>query len=261
MKIALVTGASSGMGAEFVRLLDREGLDELWTVARRRDKLEKLASECATKTRVIALDLLEEGAVDRLCGEIEEADARICWLVNSAGFGEFGEAGKQPLETQMRMIDLNVKVTVACCDRLIKYMDRGSHVINLGSGSVFNPLPYFNIYSSTKAFVLQYSRGLHYELKPRGIAVSVFCPGWVRTEFFDHTRDGDANVRSPRSYKPMTEPENVVRYCMKKAKKGKEVIVHGWYTKTQHLISKILPRRVLIKAWLGMLTGPEESGK
>ena len=253
MKIAVITGASSGMGAEFVKQLDGCPCDELWLVARRRERMEKLAEECHTPTRVFALDLLDPASFDVLCGELESCGGRVCCLINSAGFGEFGEAGVQPLDTQMRMIDLNVKTTVAACNVFLPYMDRGAHIVNLGSGSVFNPLPYFNIYSSTKAFVFQYSRALYYELKPRGISVSVFCPGWVRTEFFDHTRDGENNIRAPRSYSPMTEPDRVVAYCMKRAKKGKQVIVHGWYTKLQHLLSKILPRRLLINAWLGML--------
>lgn len=253
MKIAIITGASSGMGAEFVKQLDACACDELWLVARRRERMEKLAEECSTPTRVFALDLLEPASFEELRGELDKCGGKVAWLINSAGFGEFGEVGVQPLETQMRMIDLNVKTTVAACNVFLAYMERGSHMVNLGSGSVFNPLPYFNVYSSTKAFVFQYSRALHYELKPRGIYVSVFCPGWVRTEFFDHTRDRDKNVRSPKAYKPMTEPDRVVAYCMKHAKKGKEVIVNGWYTKTQHLLSKILPRRFLINAWLGML--------
>lgn len=255
MKIAIVTGASSGMGAEFVKCLDREGCGELWLIARRRERLEQIAAGCKTPVRIMPLDLLDESSFDSISKELEAAGAEVAWLINSAGFGEFGEIGIQPIETQTRMIDLNVKATVIMCNVVFPYLERGSHIVNLGSGSVFNPLPYFNIYSSTKAFILQYSRALYYELKDRGVCVSVFCPGWVRTEFFAHTRD---NVRrSPKSYKPMTEPDEVVAYCMKKAKKNKQFIVHGWFTKTQHLLSKLLPRRALIKIWLGMLTDKE----
>lgn len=252
MRIALITGASSGMGVEFVKLLDREGLDELWLVARRKDRLDSIAAECKTPVRAIALDLLKEGACQELLDMAKEADARVAWLINSAGFGEFGEVAVQELSTQMRMIDLNVKVTVEMCNLFVPMTEKGGHIVNLGSASVFNPLPYFNIYASTKSFILHYSRGLYYELKPRGIHVSVFCPGWVRTEFFEHTRDDE--VRSPKSYSPMTEPQDVVRYAMKKAKKGRCFIIHGWFTKMQHLLSKILPRSVLIRIWLGMLT-------
>ena len=252
MKIALVTGASSGMGVEFVKLLDREGMDELWLVARREDRLNSIATDCKTPVRVIALDLLEEGACNKLLDMVKESDAKVSWLINSAGFGEFGEVAVQSVSTQMRMIDLNVKVTVEMCNLFVPVMEKGGHIVNLGSASVFNPLPYFNIYASTKSFILHYSRGLYYELKPRDIHVSVFCPGWVRTEFFEHTRDNE--VRSPKSYSPMTEPDDVVRYAMKKAKRGKCFIIHGWFTKTQHILSKILPRSLLIRIWLGMLT-------
>ena len=252
MKTAIVTGASSGMGAEFVKHLDREGCDQLWLIARRRDRLEEVASECKTVVRIFELDLLEPESFKVISDALAEAGAEVAWLVNSAGFGEFGEVGVQSVETQMRMIDLNDKATVMMCNIVSPYLKSGSHIVNLGSGSVFNPLPYFNIYSSSKVFILYYSRGLYYEMKNRGVCVSVFCPGWVRTEFFEHTRDD--TLRSPKAYKPMTEPEDVVAYCMKKAKKNKQFIVHGWYTKTQHLLSKILPRRVLIRLWLNMLT-------
>ena len=251
MKIAIITGASSGMGAEFVKNIDREGCGELWLVARREDRLKEIAEGCATPTRIVPLDLTDDASFDKIETELKAAGAEVAWLVNSAGFGEFGEVGVQSIDTQMRMIDLNVKATVRMCNLVCPYLAKGSHIVNLGSGSVFNPLPYFNIYSSSKTFILQYSRALYYELKDRGVCVSVFCPGWVRTEFFRHTRDD--KVRSPKSYKPMTEPADVVAYCMKKAKKGRCFIVHGWFTKTQHLLSKILPRSVLTRIWLGML--------
>ena len=251
MRIAIITGASSGMGAEFVKHIDREGCDQLWLVARRADRLEALASECTTPARIFAADLTADGEVEKLVDAARAENASVAWLVNAAGFGEFGEVGVQPLDTQMKMIDLNVKAVVKMCTLFAGSMEHGSHIINLGSGSVFNPLPYFAIYSSTKAFILHYSRAIYYEMKERGVTVSVFCPGWVKTEFFDHTRDNCE--RAPKSYKPMTYPEDVVAYCMKKAKKGKCFIVHGAFTKTQHLMSKILPRRALIKIWLGML--------
>lgn len=256
MKIAIVTGASSGMGAEFVKHIDREGCDEVWLIARREDKLREIASRCTSKARVMPLNLLDSDSFETVAEELKRADADVRWLVNSAGFGEFGEVGRQSVDTQLRMIDLNDKATVIMCNICEPYLKKGAHIINLGSGSVFNPLPYFNIYSSTKAFILQYSRALYYELKGRGVCVSVFCPGWVRTEFFEHTRDD--KVKSPKTYKPMTEPEDVVAYCMKKARKNKPFIVHGWFTKTQHLLSKILPRSILIRMWLGMLTDKSE---
>ena len=256
MDIALITGASSGMGKEFVKLIDNEGCDELWLVARRKEALEAIARECRTPARVFALDLLRDESIDALLAAVRENDCRVTWLVNSAGFGVFGENGRQPLAVQNAMIDLNVTATVRMCNDFAQFMPRGAHIINLGSASVFNPLPYFNVYASTKAFILHYSRGLAEEMKPRGVTVSVLCPGWVRTEFFDHVRD--ETERSPREYRPMVEPDDVVRYCMKNAKKGKVVIVHGWYTKLQHLFSKVFPRRLLIRLWLGMLDEPKK---
>ena len=129
MKIALVTGASSGMGVEFVKLLDREGMDELWLVARREDRLNSIAADCKTPVRVIALDLLEEGACNKLLDMVKESDAKVSWLINSAGFGEFGEVAVQNVSTQMRMIDLNVKVTVEMCNLFVPLMEKGGHAL------------------------------------------------------------------------------------------------------------------------------------
>lgn len=251
MKIAIITGASSGMGKLFAYEIDKEEADEIWLIARRTELLEEISAKMKNKTRILSLDLLKKESFDEIKTLLTD-DIEISYLVNAAGFGEFGECGVTPLESEMKMIDLNVKATVAMCSVCASKMAKGGHIVNLGSASVFNPLPYFNIYASTKSFIRHYSRALYYEMKPRGVYVSVFCPGWVKTEFFNHTKEESA-PRSPKKYSPMLNSQKCVRYAMKNIRKGKVLVVYNSYTKLQHLLSKILPSSVLCRLWLGML--------
>ncbi len=252
MKIAVITGASSGIGKEFALQIDRaEVLDEIWLIARREDKLQKIAAELKNKARVISLDLLNSESFDEYKSMLT-SDIEVRYLVNASGFGIMGDWSEISNEEQMQMIDLNIKALVLMTNITIPYMKKGSMILQMGSASVFNPLPYFNVYASTKSFVRHYSRALHEELKPLGIHTTVVCPGWVRTEFFDHTNDDKVRY-SPKAYKPMTEAKDVVRRAIKHAKKNKALSIYGWYTKTQHILSKLLPHSLIMKLWQSML--------
>ncbi|MBR6514101.1 MAG: SDR family NAD(P)-dependent oxidoreductase [Clostridia bacterium] len=252
MRIAVITGASSGIGREFVKQIDAsEKLDEIWLISRREDKLNQLAAELKNKARVIALDLLDSHSFEVYKEQLND-NTEVRYLVNASGFGYMGDWSEISNEDQMRMIDLNVKALVSMTNITIPYMKKGSMIIHMGSGSVFNPLPYFNIYASTKSFVRHYSRGLREELKSLGIHVTLICPGWVRTEFFDHTNS--SNVRySPKKYTPMTEPHDVVRVALKHAKRNKPLSIYGWFTKLQHVLGKLLPHSLIMCMWKGML--------
>ena len=124
-------------------------------------------------------------------------------------------------------------------------------MILLGSASCFTPLPGFSIYAASKAFVMHYARALRYELQERGISVTCFCPGWVDTEFLGKAEK--PGVRTPKAYKPLLKTETVVRGCIRAAAKGKMLYVTNWYTKMQHLLSKIAPTALLISLWRSML--------
>lgn len=187
MKIAIVTGASSGMGLEFAKGVDaEEKLDEIWLIARRRDRLEQLAGSLRAKARIVTLDLLDPESFKEYAAMLEAEKPLVSTLVNAAGFGRFALFEEVDLDTNLRMIDLNDKATVAMTQLTLPYMKRGSRVLNLDSLSAFQPVPYECIYGATKAFVLSFSRALNVELEPRGIRVMAISPGWVKTEFFDH---------------------------------------------------------------------------
>lgn len=253
MNIAIITGASSGIGREFAIQLDKkEKFDEIWLVARRVAKMEELAKLLTAKVKILALDLNKDEDIDKFSYELENEKPNIRYLVNSSGYGKFGSYEEVSLADSSQMIDLNCKSLVLFTLHSIKYMEKGAHIINMGSASSFFPLPYFNVYASTKAFVVHYSHGLYDELKPKGIVVTVVSPGWVKTEFFDRADNND-QVHGPKKYKPLFEAKDVVRKAIKDTNKGKKDSVYGAYTKFHKFAGRFFPRKIMTSIWKGML--------
>ena len=187
-EIALVTGASSGIGEAIARRLARDG-KHLVLVARRRDRLEALAAELRTAHRIevhpIATDLVQLDAGKRLVAEVERRGLVVDWLVNNAGFGTYGRFDRLPIEKELAEVELNVKVLVELTGRLLPGMvarDRGV-IMNVSSVAGFGPGPYMATYCATKAFVLSFSEGLAAELRDTGVKVLCVCPGFTKTEF------------------------------------------------------------------------------
>ena len=257
--LAIITGASSGMGADFVRELYRDGVDEFWLIARRRERLEVIAASVPeAKCKIITADLSCDEGIEAVRLALAEEKPQVKYLINCAGFGNFG-AFDQISEAEVAgMIDVNVKATVLISHMVVPYMERGGRIVTLGSGSCFTPLPYFNIYSSGKVFVLHYTKSLNFELKKYGVRATCFCPGWVNTEFIGKAVSNKSVSAPPVSaMKPMLESQRVVRGCIKAMKKGKTMYVTGWYTKLQHLLFKLLPDPILTHLWLGMVKHPK----
>ena len=252
MNIAVVTGASSGLGKEFAKQLDKRRLDEIWLIARRKDNLEKISKSLKTKTRIIPVDLLNKDSFFQYQIMLRLVKPKVRYLVNAAGQGKFGDYKEISLEESCEMIDLNVKATVKMTITTIPFMPMGSHIIQMCSSSSFNALPYFNIYASTKAFIKHYAIALRKELKPTGITVTAVCPGWVNTEFFKHTKQNQT-IHSPKKYKPIASPSSVVKKAIYDAQSGKALSVFGIYSKTQYIAAKLLPECFIIKLWKNML--------
>jgi short-subunit dehydrogenase len=251
MPCAVITGASSGIGAEFARQLVKMGVDEFWFVARRKENMVKLGEELSVKYRVICADLSTDEGIEKYRAELEAEKPEIDYLLNCAGFGAFGAFDEVDEGVVSSMIDLNVKATVLITHMTVPFMRPGGRIVNMGSGSCFTPLPYFNVYSSGKVFVLHYTKSLNFELKKYGVRATCFCPGWVETEFIG--KASDSKVTMPREFKPLLKCEKVVAGCIKAMEKGKTMYVTGWYTKLQHLLFKIVPDFILTKLWLTML--------
>ena len=252
MSIALITGASSGIGREFARQLKERGdIEEFWLVARRKDRLEALATELGLRARILSADLCTEEGVNTVREALESEKPSIRVLINAAGFGRFGAHDQISESDTVRMIDLNVKALVLITHMALPYMEKGGRIIELGSGSCFTPLPNFNVYAASKSFVLHYTKALQYEIKKYGVRATAFCPGWVETEFLD-AAGTDKAVNRPKKTKPLLKVENVVRGCLRASKKGRTMYVTNWFTKMQHMLFKILPDRILTSLWIRM---------
>ena len=246
MKIAVITGASSGMGREFVLQISRQKqLDEIWVIARRTDRLEALAAEVETPIRPISLDLTREESIAEYAALLRKEQPEVEVLVNASGFGRFGTFSEMEPEVLYRMIDLNSKAYVGMTWATLPYLGRGSEVYQLDSLSSFQPVPYICVYGATKAFVLSFSRALNVELKSRGIRMMAVCPGWVKTEFFDHA----VTDNTITYYNKFFTPEQVITRALRDMKKGKDVSVCGFSVRAQVFLTKLLPHRLIMKIW------------
>ena len=260
MSIAIITGASGGIGSEFARQLKAlAGVNEFWFVARRTERMEALRDELAVDAKIIGADLTSDEGIEKIRKMLEEEKPEVKFLVNASGFGNFGAFDEISIDETKKVIDLNVKALVLLTYITSPYMLKGGRIIHLGSGSCFTPLPYFKIYSSSKVFVLHHTKSLNYEIKKYGLRATCFCPGWVETDFLDKSME-NGNIH-PKSMKPLLNCEKVVRGCVKAAIKGKAMYVTGWYTKLQHVLFKLVPDSILTKLWLGMLTDSKTEKK
>ena len=250
MNIAIVTGASSGMGREFVLQLEQYvQVDEIWVIARRADALQALAGQVHAAVRPIPLDLLQEesfSAYEELLRR-EQPDVKL--LVNAAGFGKFGKYENISLQDDCRMIDLNTKALVMMTRLTLPYMSAGSHILQLDSLSAFQPVPYITTYGATKAFVLSYCRAMNRELKSRGIRMMSMNPGWVKTEFFSHAFQ--TNQSDVQYFNRLYEAKDVVATGLRDLyKTKKDMSIHGFPVKFQVLLVKLLPHRLVMNTWL-----------
>lgn len=251
MNIAIVTGASSGMGREFVlQLSGYVQVDEIWVIARRLNALEALKEQVSVPVRPITLDLSESAsftAIEKLL-EAEKPNVRL--LVNAAGFGKFGAFHKVSAEDDCKMIDLNCKAVLMMTRICVPYMAPGSHILELDSLSAFQPVPYITTYAATKAFVLSYSRSMNQELKSRGIRVMAMNPGWVKTEFFNHAFQTNEN-NEVQYFDRLYEAKDCVATGLKDLYGSKkDYSVHGLPVRMQVRLVKLLPHSLVMRIWL-----------
>lgn len=240
--VTLVTGASAGLGAEFARQCVRRG-DELVLVARRRDRLEALAAELGPKAHVIAADLGQQDAPERLFSEVAALGLEVETLINNAGFGLIGRFADLPRERQLEMIDLNIRALTDLTHLVLPAMKvRGrGFILQVASTAAFQPGPGFGVYFATKAYVLSLAEALHQELKGTGIHVSALCPGPTRTEFGQV-----AGVAQTGSFDRFSaDPPAVVAAGLKGLARNQAVIVPGAMNKFTAHGSRLVPRPLM----------------
>lgn len=248
MKIAVVTGASSGIGREFVKQIDDAGYDEIWGIALEEDKLEHLKQELKTHLRYFACDLTVEESFKVYEQALQESGAEVALLINCSGFGKFGRFDEIPVEQSLNMIDLNCKALVRMTETTIPYMPKDSKIINISSVASSQPIPYINVYAATKVFVKYYSMALSVELKSRKIGVTTVCPFWTKTNFFDRAEKATNKVVT--KYVVMYDAHDVVKKALKDARRGKLVSTYGLKTRSLLRFTGMLPRKTVMKIWV-----------
>jgi len=242
-KVALVTGASAGLGVDFARQLSKRG-HRLVLVARRKERLDELARELGN-ARAVALDLSRKDAAVKLLADLEANGEIVDVLVNNAGFGLIGRFAELDAKRERQMIDLNVATLTDLCRAVAPGMikRKSGAILNVASTAAFQPGPKMAIYFATKAFVLSLSEALHEELKPHGVKVSCLCPGPTRTEFGDVAGFGGNGVFD----RVAMESAEVVRIGLQALDKNKAVAIAGFVNKVGALSTRFAPRSVVRK--------------
>ena len=243
MDVAVITGASMGLGEEFARQLAARKIN-LYLTARSEDRLKSLADELATKygiqIRTFREDLSLPGAAARVATNLESQGLRPAWLINNAGFGDAGSFLNMAPERISSCVMLNMVALTELTRLLAPRMQSGDRIINVASTAAFQPVPYFGVYCASKAYVLSFTEALHEEVLPLGIGVLCLCPGPTHTQFANN------NGMDKKAFERGQTAEHVVRVGLKASDNGRALLV------TQRILSIVaqrgVPRFVVRKA-------------
>lgn len=242
-KVALITGASAGLGVEFARQLQERG-HSLVLVARRADRLQSLAHELGN-ARAVAIDLSSDGGVARIAENLEANGEVVDLLINNAGFGLIGQFAALNAKRQREMIDLNVGAVTELCRAFAPGMieRKSGGILNVASTAAFQPGPKMAVYFATKAFVLSLSEALHEELMPHGVRVTCLCPGPTRTEFGDVAGFGGNAMYD----KVVMEASEVVKAGLEGLERNRAVVIPGLINKAGATSTRFAPRFIVRK--------------
>ena len=246
MNTTLITGASSGIGAAFARKIAKRGRNVL-LVARSEDKLIALCNELGRvsgiRAQYVVMDLTQPGSAGRLVEETRKRELTIDMLVNNAGFGSMGDFARLDLQTELEIIELNVKSLVELTYHFLLPMRerRQGTIINVASTAGFQGVPYMATYAATKAFVLSFSEALSEENRPHRIRVLALCPGVTDTNFFAASKIDRPPMRTVQT------PEEVVDAALRGLARGKSVVISGWANWFVVEAERVVPRSVVTK--------------
>lgn len=251
MNIVLITGASSGLGNEFARQLDKEIVaDQFWLIARRKDRLEELENQLHHVCRLFPLDLSKTQSFQILKNALETANRdsklQILWLVNGAGLGYYGNVSDLTPEQIQTTIQLNCMALTSICHLTAPYLGKGSTCINIASLAAFFPQPGFSVYAASKSYVYSVSLALSREFKALKVQVTTLCPGPVQTEFFSTALKAGQTIPEYKK-RFMADAKDVVRTAIGDAKKKRSISIYGFPMKLVWFASKILPHKWILK--------------
>lgn len=248
MNVIIITGASSGIGLEFVMQMDNHfsNIDEFWLIARNHKKLKELSGVLRHRTRLFPIDITEEGKLGLLEDAAMQHNAAVRMLVNCAGYGIMGCFCEQDAALELGMVRLNCEALTALTYCMLPYMRPGSRIIQLASSAAFLPQPDFAVYAATKAYVLSFSRALGWELKKAGVYVTSVCPGPVDTPFFD-IAEAAGSTLAIKKY-TMVTAERVVAKALKDSYHRRPLSVCSLPIKAFMALCKGLPHGVILKA-------------
>lgn len=247
--IAIITGASSGMGREFVRQLDGQ-YEEIWGIGLGEEALDIVKQETQTHFVPLELDLTKQESFDKLNEKLQQEKPNVVFLANCSGFGKFGRYDEIKIEDSANMVDLNCKALMQMTEYVLPYMKEGGRIVEIASVAGFQPIPYMAVYGASKAFVVSYSRAINQELKSRKIKVTCVCPFWTKTAFFDRATDTKAKNEVVSYYAAMYKPEDVVKKAIKDSRKGKELSICGFIARSQVRLVNIFPKKIVMSTWI-----------
>ncbi len=246
MKVGIITGASSGLGRELLKAAPKEfdDIEEYFIVSRGRDALSEAAREAGVPCRIIPLDLTKPESIKALAQELESADAEVRLLVNNSGCGYFDDFADSDAEKQDIMVELNVRALTMLTHAVLPRMSRGAVILNVSSIASFCPNAGMTVYSSTKAYVTSFSRGLRYELRSRGVNVCAVCPGPMDTAFLTRGEIRGRSVTFERL--PYCRVSKVARGALRAAHRGRGMYTPSAFYRFYRFLAKVLPHSVVI---------------
>lgn len=253
MRIAILTGASSGLGREYARQITAQDhdIDEVWAIARRKERLEALAAQLPCPVRVLPLDLSKTASLDELKKLLEIERPVVRWLVCAAGFGKISDIADLDPQDALDMVNVNCRAAMGVTNLCLPYLTKGSRVLEICSTASFQPLPGLGVYAATKAFLYSYTKALHHELLFRGVHVTAVCPYWVKdTEFIPVARGGKA--KQYRHFPLASRSPSVVRLSLAASAANLWVVTPGLVCSVHRIAAKCIPHALMVPL-LGLL--------